>query len=125
MSRRATAVGTMLNCEDGEAIVVPGPDASVLEWLTEMVSEGYGGEVAKWSADNPVLVAEAEKLKIETWRSCTKAWRESEGVDEDRDGWWAPDGDGKRAIYVLWWDGSIYDLGERAEAAEEAMKANA
>jgi hypothetical protein len=116
-SRTIPAPGTILRGEDGCALVVA-ECADVLDALIELVGEEYGGE---WGRDNPVLVKEAEGLVIEAWHSCSKAWKEAECV-EDWDGymdWWAPDGDGKRTVWVLNIDRSVYALGEMAEEAEK------
>jgi hypothetical protein len=99
------------------AIVVP-VHTPPIEALIELIHT-YCGNV--YSADNPVLVAEAEGLKVEWWYSCTKAWREAEGApDMDTWDWWAPHGDGKRSISVVSVDRSIYVLDEMAAEAEPA-----
>jgi hypothetical protein len=108
--------GTILRGDDeGSALVVNEP-TDPLDGLIALVRDEYGGE---WSRENPVLVEASQQAKVQVWRSCTKAWREGEGVyDEWASDWWAPHGDGARQVLVVWYPDSVYALGERAEAAE-------
>lgn len=115
MAARTLPAGTYLSCAetgDGEAIVVAdGTDE--IDGLIALVQAVYGGE---WSRENPVLVEAAKDVKIETWRSCTKAWREAElgGMDETFPDWWAPHGDGRREVLVAFYPGYVDDLGDEA-----------
>lgn len=122
---RGPKVGTVLrgDYDPHVAVVVSSADVNVLDALREAVASEYGGE---WSRENPVLAEVAAGLRIECWHSCSKAWREGEGVaDEWTSDWWAPHGDGKRFCYVLVYPGSLYDLGEQAEPVEPLRAANA
>lgn len=108
--------GMILRGEDpGVALVVNEP-IEPLDALVRIVQEGYGGD---WSTENPVLVDAAREVKVEVWRSCTKAWREGENVDLYADSWWSPNGDGGRSLLVAWYPHDVYDLGERAHAREQ------
>lgn len=116
MTSRTPRPGAVLRGDDGEALVVT-EGADPIGALIELVNESYGGP--PFARDNPVIVEAAQGLKVEVWRSCTAAYCEAEGIDTDGyDGWWTPDGDGKRKIHVLNYEGDVYDLGERAEEAE-------
>lgn len=118
MSARVPVPGTVFRSDDGLSIVVE-PDTDPVTGLIGLLVHDYGGE---WSETNPVLVEAAASLKVEVWRSCTKAWREGEGVDDGYGGeWWAPHGDGARQVHVVWYPRSIWDLGERAEANEPSL----
>lgn len=111
---------------DGVAMTIPDGMTDPLDALIALVSEDYGGEVASWSKENPVLLAALDDVQIETWRSCTKAWCESEGIDPDgyTSGYWAPSGDGARSIRVVYYRDDAYSLGEEAGQAEkEAQRA--
>lgn len=107
--------GDVLRSDDGETIVVvEGTDP--LDALIDLLAYSYGGDFER---TNPVIVEAASRLKVEVWRSCTRDWCEAEGVDDEgTTGWWAPNGDGAREIHAVFYDGSVYDLGERAEEAE-------
>lgn len=113
---------TYLNCAesgDGEAIVIPA-GTEPIDALIALLDAVYGGGPDGFSRENPVIVEAAQQVKVETWRSCTKAWREAElgGVDETFTDWWAPHGDGKREVLVAWYPEHVYDLGDEAEAWE-------
>jgi hypothetical protein len=115
VSARIPQPGTVLRGGEGAAVVVPS-GTSPLDGLNAILDAEYGGE--PFAADNPAIVAALPKVRVETWRSCTKAWREGEGVDDDWcDDWWAPDGDGARQITVARYDGRPYALGDAAVAA--------
>lgn len=123
-ARRLLAHWTILSGgdhSDGTAMTVPDDMADPLFALIELVSQDYGGALAEWSKDNPVLVEAVKDCRFETWHSCTKKWCENEGIDPDEwnGGWWAPSGDGARSIRVFYYDGNAYDLGEEAEQVEE------
>jgi hypothetical protein len=106
-------MGTTLVCEDGSAVIV-NPGTTPLQGLLELLTEGYGRPFAE---TNPVIVEAAKDLQVEVWHSCTKDWREANGVEEF-DSYWSPEGDGRRSITVAYFDGNIYALGDRADAAE-------
>ena len=110
----------MLRDEDGDnSIVVPAADTPVVEAVLEAVCQVHGDQ---FQPDNPVIIEAAKGLKVECWHSCTKAWKEAENV-EDYDSyndWWAPHGDGKRSIYVVAIERSLYVIGDEAEAWVEA-----
>lgn len=113
----ARMTGASLRGDDdpGVALVI-NRDMDPIDALREILTSEYGGD---WSRDNPVLVEASSQVKVQVWRSCTKAWREAEGVDDEwSSNWWAPHGDGKRQVLVAYYPGDPYDLGERAEAAE-------
>lgn len=114
--RSALPVGMVLNCTDGHAVVVEDGTAP-LDGLLTLLQEGYGG--ARFAPDNPAIVEALPSVSVRVWHSCTKVWKESNWYDgEPEDDWFAEDGDGRRQITVAWFDGALYDLGERAEAAE-------
>ncbi len=124
-ARPAMADYTVLYTEDGSAMTIPESVTEPLDALIALLSEDYGGEIAEWSRDNPVLLAALPDVRIEIWHSCTKAWCESEGIDPDEwtSGYWAGNGDGERSLRVIWYADNIYDLGEEAEEAEHAKTA--
>jgi hypothetical protein len=102
--------------DNGSVSIVVPEDASPVTALRVLVEENYGGE---FSPDNPVIASEAAGKKIEVWRECSRAQIEDDGIDSrDYDNWWAPHGAGREIIHVLTYDGSLFDLGQRAEAAE-------
>lgn len=108
--------GTVLRGDDSGVALVVNQPTDPLDALIEIVSAEFGGE---WSRENPVLIEASSQVKVQVWRSCTKAWREGEGVDDGYGGdWWAPHGDGARQVLVAWYPDSAYDLGERAETAD-------
>jgi hypothetical protein len=107
-----------LHDEDGSSAIVVPEGTDPLEALVELLNAEYG---RVFSRDNPVLVKEAAGLKIQRWFSCTKAWKEAESVGEEEEEWWAPNGDGKRSIFVVSSDRSTYVLGEIAEEADEIL----
>lgn len=117
MSNRKPKMWSTLMSDEGTSIVVPEgtePTEALLAMLWEC-----GGD---FTAENPVVKRVAADLKVEVWRSCSKAYIEAEVFDdcaEDSD-WWAPGGDGKRSIHVVYYDGPIYALYDEAEAAREA-----
>ncbi len=113
---RVPRQGDVLRSDDGSAIVV-NADATQVDGLLDLIEAEYGGD--RFASTNPVIVAAATEVRIEVWRSCTKAWREAEGIDVDA-GWWSPEGDGRRSITVAYYDGNAYMLGEAAEQAEQA-----
>lgn len=117
MSRyRTPTVGTVFHGDDGDAVVVE-PGTTPLDGLLTLLEEGYGGD--RFAADNPAVLEALPSVRVEVWRSCSKAWREGEGVgDEWTTDWWAPSGDGRRQVTVAWYDGSLYSLGEAAEGPE-------
>lgn len=90
--------GTVLYCEDGEAVVVT-PGTTPLDGLITLIKEKHGVTI---SPDDPSLQDLLPDVRIETWLSCTKAWREEHGQD---DGWFDGSGDGKRSITVVYLDG--------------------
>ena len=96
--------------DDSNAIVVP-EGTSTTHALCELVAAVHGVDTDE---HNPVIAREAERLKVETWRSCTKAWREAEGIYEF-DSYWAPHGDGSRTIQVVHFDGDVYGIGDEIE----------
>ena len=98
----------------GYSIVVP-EGTTPAEALAEMVNATFGGS---FDQHQPLIVEKAADLRIEVWRSCTKAFKEAENIDFDGD-YWAPHGDGKRFIHVLYFDGDLWSLGEEMEAMEE------
>lgn len=116
MGSRITKPWTVLRDGDGDcAIVVPGADTDPTEALIEAVQQVHG---ELFTADNPAIVEAAKDLKVECWHSCTKAWKEAENVDDfDTGDWWAPHGDGKRSIYVVAIDKSLYVIGDEAESS--------
>jgi hypothetical protein len=102
------------------AIVVP-VNTKPIDALLELLNTHCGNQ---YTAANPVLIAEAATMKGEFWRSYTKQWKEDNGAPDWDDGdWWAPDGDGKRRIYVFPIERSTDVLDEMAAEAEpmEAM----
>lgn len=100
--------------DDGIGIVVP-EGASTAEALAELVGMVHGVDV---SSAHPLIVKEAAGLKVETWRSCTKAWREAEGVG-DFEEYWAPQGDGKRTANVVWYPDDVWALGDEVETENQ------
>lgn len=106
--------GTVLRGEAGSALVVE-PGTAPLDALLTMLEEEYGGE--RFAESNSVVAARAGEVRIETWHSYLKWQREDQGVDDFED-YWGPDGQGKRSITVAYFDGSVYDLGDEAQAAE-------
>lgn len=114
-------VGQLLNCEDGTALVVA-EGCTPLDGLLDMLEEGYG--CPRFAADNPAILAALSRVKVETWRYCTKPWCEGEGIDwEDYNGYWSANGDGARTIVVAWFDGDAYRLGDEAVCAEAPLAA--
>ena len=106
---------TVLRGEDGYAIVVP-PGTSTTEALCELLMAEHGVEA---KPDHPAIAAACEGLRVEVWRSCTAAWAEAEGVDtEGYNGWWAPDGDGKRWLHAFHFEGDLYGLGDLIESEQ-------
>lgn len=115
MSNRKPALWSTMRSDDGTSIVVP-EDADATDALLEMLVSECGGDFTR---DNPVVQREAAGLKVELWRSCSKAYRENEaGIDPYCEDWWAPDGDGKRTIHVVYYDGAIWALHDEAEEAK-------
>jgi hypothetical protein len=109
------ALWATLYSDSGVSLVVP-PDTDPVEALFVLVEEEYGGE---FSRTNPVIVAEANGMRIEAWRECSEEEAADYGADLDNyNSWWAPGGSGSEVIHVLSYDGALFDLGERAEAAE-------
>lgn len=108
--------GTTLTSDhdSGVALVIERGD-SLVDALLDLVVEEYGGP--KFTPDNPAIVAAMSDVKIETWRSCSKQWREDNGADE-WEAYWSTEGDGRRLIEVLWYPDDVYELGLAAEAAE-------
>lgn len=114
MGNRTARLWTVLRDDDGECAIVVPKHVDVTEALIEAVQQVHG---ELFTADNPAIVEAAKDLKVECWHSCTKAWKEAECVDSDLDGdWWAPHGDGKRSIYVVAIEQSLYVIGDEAEA---------
>jgi hypothetical protein len=108
--------GQILRGDDAGCALVVNEPTDPLDGLCALVSEVYGGE---WSRENPVLIEASSQVKVQVWRSCTKAWREGEGVYDDYvTDWWAPHGDGARQVLVAWYPDDAYSLGERAEASQ-------
>jgi hypothetical protein len=106
--------GEVLRGDDPGAALVVNEQVSPLDGLRALVTEVYGGE---WDRSNPVLAEASSQVKVQVWRSCTRAWRENEGVDDEwSNNWWAPHGDGARHVLVVYYPGDVYDLGKRAEA---------
>lgn len=117
MSARNPKVGTEFRSDDGVALVVT-PDTRPVDALCDLLVNNYGGE---WSPDNPAVVEAASALRVEVWRYCPKAQCEAEGWGDDyTTEWWGPDGAGKRSCHVVFYDGSVYDLGERLHEAGAA-----
>ena len=106
---------SMYDSEGGGHSIVVADGTEPIDALLDLMRTCYGGE---FSRTNPVLVEEAKGLKVEVWRSCTKAYREAEGIDSDYQDYWSPDGDGRRSIHVLYLARSVWVLGEMAEEAE-------
>ena len=104
---------TVLRSDDGYSLVVP-PGTTPAEALAELLIAQYGGD---WSADHPGVIEAAQGQRVEVFHSCSKAWKEGEGVDWDED-WWAPHGDGRRWVHAFSYDGSLYDLGDKLSASE-------
>lgn len=112
---RTLPVGEVLRCEDGYALVVAALDADRYTAMADLLTYAYGGT---WERGNAVIEEAAEALRIETWHSCTKRYREAMGVEEDAESWWAADGDGARTIVVAYHDNDgLYDLGDLATKA--------
>lgn len=111
------APGTTFQCEDGGyALVLASASDDRYVAMVDLITYCYGGT---WPAGNVVLAEAAATLRVETWRSCTKSYRESMGVDDEwSPDWWAPDGDGARSVVVAYYDGDAYGLGERAARVE-------
>lgn len=117
--RRTPKVGDVLRCEYGEAVVVQ-PGTGLVEGLLTLLVESYGGP--RFAADNPAIVQALPRVTRQTWRSTTKAYREGEVIDDAfLDDYWCPDGDGARQIVIVHYDGNIYDLGDMAADAEQAL----
>lgn len=113
--------GEILRGDDNGVALVVNKPTDPLDALIEIVSAEFGGE---WSRDNPALIEASSQVKVQVWRSCTKAWREGEGVwDEWSSDWWAPHGDGARQVLVAWYPDNAYDLGERAETCASPCSA--
>lgn len=112
MPRKPPEPGTVLHCDDGVAIVVI-EGTSAADALIQMVRDGYGG-LHDFSPTNPAIVEAVDRTRVEIWRSCTRKWQEAEMAETGYDDWWAPHGDGARQIWVAWYDGSAYSLGEAA-----------
>jgi hypothetical protein len=112
----------LLQCEDGHAVVVE-HGTTPLDGLLTLLQDGYGGE--RFAPDNPAIVKALPSVKVSVWRSCTKAWKESNyGPDDPDDPWWSEDGDGRRQITVAWYPDDLYRLGERAEYWANAADAS-
>jgi hypothetical protein len=111
-------MGTVLRSDHDDASIVVPEGADPLDALIDLVVHFYGGTFTR---TNPVLVREAADLHVQQWRSCTKSWREANGVD-DWDDYWSPDGDGARTCHVVHTDLDLYELG--VEAAEAEPSAN-
>ena len=116
MASSTPKIGTVLhNDNDEDALVVP-DGTTLIDGLLMLVEEVYGGE--RFAPDNPAIVAALEHAYVGVWHSCSVRWAQDNNVDtEGYNGWWAPDGDGKRSITVASYSGSAYVLGEMAEAA--------
>jgi hypothetical protein len=100
--------------ESGDCAIVVQRDTTPLDALLTLIEEETGD---RFDPNNPFLVKEAATATVEVWRSCSKRWREDEGVDPCMETWWAPDGDGKRWCYVVSSIRSPWVLAELAEAA--------
>lgn len=115
MSARTHRPGTVLHCEDGAAVVVE-RGTTPIEGLITLLEEGYG---ERFAADNPAFIAALPSVRVETWMSCSKSWREEHCDDPYTDDWWSADGDGKRFIDVAHYDGNMFMLGDDAREAAE------
>ena len=113
--RNALPVGTILRDEDGDfySMVIAEDATDVAEALVQLVADEFGGE--PFPTDNEAIADALQYARIEWWHSCTKAWKEAEGVEWEGGDYWAPNGDGKRCIHVVSYEGSPYVLGEEAE----------
>ena len=111
----ARMTGDILRGDDAGVALVVNEPTDPLDAIIDIVTAEYGGD---WTRDNPALIEASSQVKVQVWRSCTEAWREAEGVDDDVTDWWAPHGDGRRQVLVAWYDGDPYALGERAEALQ-------
>lgn len=117
MSAKKPAIGDVLHCEAGSAVVVE-PGCTPLDGLLTLLEESYGD---RFTEANPVVLAALPSARVETWWSCRKAWIEANGVDDEWVGnWWSSDGDGSRRITVAWFDGDVCALGDDAADAAEA-----
>lgn len=112
MSPYVPKPGAVLTGEDCDAIVVA-EDTDVVDALVDLLD-------GEFERTNPVLVEEARALKVEVWRSTTKAFREAEGLGEENGDWWCPDGDGRRSVRVVALTRSRYVLADMAELADAA-----
>lgn len=108
------AMWSVLSSDDSDSIVVP-QGTEVADAVVVLLSERYGG---RFSPGNPAIVAACEGVKVEVWRSCSRALMEAEGVGDGESDWWAPFGDGKRSIHVVDIGQSAYSLGEAAAEYE-------
>ena len=71
---------TVLHSEagDSEAVVLPSEGTPVVEALLHLIDETYGSPM--FSPDNPAVVDAAKSCHVERWHSCTKTWREANGI---------------------------------------------
>lgn len=113
MSNALAKPWTLLHSEDGcDSIVVP-EGTTFAEGLCELLRATHGVDV---EPTHPLIVETAAGLKVQTWHSTTRAWREGEGVDGDWDTYWSADGDGKRTANVVYYPDDLYALGDEIES---------
>jgi hypothetical protein len=99
--------GAVLQGDPGVAVVMA-DDWTPWDALRSLVLATAGYDLPDSARDTPAADDLLADLKVLRWRSCTKAYREANGVDED---WWAEDGDGARSIRVGWYEtDDLYDL---------------
>lgn len=110
MSARIPKPGALLNSDD-YSIVVVSPGTTPLDGLLTLIEETTGDLVA---ADHPAIVEAAQRVRVETWWSCSTRWKEANGGGWDYQDYWSRDGDGKRKITVAMYEGSPYDLANEA-----------
>lgn len=118
-SKSGMTVGRVLNTETGTSAMVVTEGADPLASLLDLLEEVYGGD--RFSPTNPAIVAALADVAVEEWRTCTADWLASEGLDLDEGGvtgWWASEGDGPNAVWVLSLRRDAYCVAEDAEDAE-------
>lgn len=111
--KQAKKPWTILYCDDGYAVTLP-DDATAADGLSELLSYHCGVDLPA-----AALAEHAAEVRVVEWRSTTKAFRESEQL-EDEPGFFHEYGDGKRWIRVAWFDGALYDLADQLESEATA-----